>query len=1249
MRVLSRSYSAPRELEHSQEQPLLFRSVALLYPWKEVLERIRRDGNQDATLPHSIPPMFDEDGDRRSPLASNEKLRVLIAQDNAGVSLSRLLFDSHAAQDTHNDTNPHLESTRSLPRIMSPPRASQSSKSTESSRPSPFLRHQPQKPSSHPASTARPKSERADTTSSPAPLFGQSSHSRRLPAYLSLADARNDGQAPIEGTKAEMDSWLDCMFGKSQMRYKGENTKLHIVQRQPSDPRLANWDKDNQRGASELCPERNAPLLRSRPDELVKLRKSALLLSRTFTVSGDQFPLPEQPRRKSTSHANPTSPGSGTNLPKSSRRLHYSTPTFAVAVLLPIASPLDGDELSMDHVQLAIDNWHSIARALHALENAAVLEISLHLKREAEALTKTGGATGLASSLRMLNLKPSALQGSERLLRNAESASERITRAFCVIDVAARNEWNIWRDELRDITKSAKGSDAARVTFVQVAMTAALTSNLSWMRIFAPPHLQPRLRRQARKREHHYDESQNRLIVVTSDHNRARQMIYLLSMFMPMPLPQSDFARSLPAIRAPLHVSALTQGLKAVSQDSHSKPKHHLNPRPDLAAPTFTPPLRCSPSTSPMKPCHMTIQSKAPATLNQASLQRMKSRIDIQGKCTPAMPIASAPGSSYTTPAASPDARPSSSASAQRDLMHHLQRNNSALSESSTESGSFWNSLRSTSWSWGIRRESATTNTSGSDAGAAISASQRGEAIAGILKTGKTSMSRSNGKKLVRMAEDAEDFHSDAHPQGRKDSGITTPTPHYTNANSETSVAFSQVLEYSYDATESIVDVQCLGQNPSRKNCKVPVSDDHFPLTGARASTFDHSLGKVEFGHSSYDRVAGYLERPHPDFALQAVKPNASLEHDIKEAMRGERSPKQDFSSTEPQSFPTQRWVEVCSTMVIDVGTMSVKRLTLRRHNCYTLIGSDDLPIPTPHEPTPGTIKITKSDEMDSVKRTYRRNDNGKKVDWKDKKVLSSNHVSSSGSGEDSLESSYEQLNLGSSDSTVRQPTASNGNNGAAGTAGLNGSPMKQTLPNGSIGDDLTAFIDESAKAKNKSKPQAVPTATRRIAKRNAEGKITGWRDVTDDADEPGLHDLPAGFSDPTRQKIKPAVHERMLEEVFTEEVISKPDPAVISLLDQALSTGESRSAVPSRAGSVHTHSRTNSRSNSICGSGLTELQLESKKVVEDALEGLVISVASEKHNTSSRSQGGGLFGFRQGPAEASILRQTICKWLTEE
>lgn len=74
--------------------------------------------------------------------------------------------------------------------------------------------------------------------------------------------------------------------------------------------------------------------------------------------------------------------------------------------------------------------------------------------------------------------------------------------------------------------------------------------------------------------------------------------------------------------------------------------------------------------------------------------------------------------------------------------------------------------------------------------------------------------------------------------------------------------------------------------------------------------------------------VAGWIddERFHPDFLLQAVKPYADVEADIKRAMRMEPTP------TGSNSWSgANKWVTVSEVLIADTKKLKLKRLRLRR------------------------------------------------------------------------------------------------------------------------------------------------------------------------------------------------------------------------------------------------------------------------------------------------------------------------------
>jgi hypothetical protein len=110
------------------------------------------------------------------------------------------------------------------------------------------------------------------------------------------------------------------------------------------------------------------------------------------------------------------------------------------------------------------------------------------------------------------------------------------------------------------------------------------------------------------------------------------------------------------------------------------------------------------------------------------------------------------------------------------------------------------------------------------------------------------------------------------------------------------------------------------------------------PLFGGYASSqpgSSYGEGSVlSIPHAEPDQpvnVAGWLKQFHPDFAVQAIKPYTDLERDIKRAMSAEPTPSTSAATPTLEQGPLERWVDVCSALVADTRTFSIKRIRLRR------------------------------------------------------------------------------------------------------------------------------------------------------------------------------------------------------------------------------------------------------------------------------------------------------------------------------
>lgn len=1276
MHRFSRSRGDSQEPERNETPALSTRSLSLIFPARQSYDRATKNANispNNSKRPNE--PLYDHDITTNFPLSLDEEPRIIIAQDDTGVSIDRLLYDSRwsrkSTRAAADKTSGEAKSFPFRPATSATPQCPTSSG---------FLR--PQQSRGHRSTISAVPSPPRPAVST----FVPSTQIRRTPISSSLADGRSDSFLPEENSSEEMDSWLDCMFGKAPMRYKGPVTKFYHVRRQTPGDR----QKEPRSRESMLNPRMTSSPLSS-VEKTTDTRKDALLMCTTFAVNIHDEDLSEQLQQPTSVHGGRQS---------CTRKKRFSTPMFGVAIVLPFADSQSHDAFGhrssqehglreVDPHQAILNEWHIYARALNALWLTAVTHIHQRLRMKAEALihAKTPGSPSVP---RLVKLDPSAFEHTPQIIEMSSAVTDRVSRSSQILSAGPQRDWSIWRDELRDYTRVCQDADSKRgyfnlhkINFIQASLTAALSVNLEWLHLFAPPQHQTRLREERQKSQSTFDLAQDRIVVVSADQNKARNLVFIFAKLFPCPqieaqLPHSRRTSQHSAESSNSRVSAITQGLRAVDHCSgngvtngHANGQHYGDAAEEMPrTPTiFEPPTQGSPSTSPIK--KLASNSSSTST-RKSSLVNTSGKIDIPGKATAAVPI-SAPASSRTTPAGSPETRPSSSLNAQGDLMRHLQRSGSTTtSNGSTDTTSLWNSFRSSTWSLKPRRESSLTERSDSFA----SCGQR-ERPTSILKTSKSFAARNNGSKLVRMVEECYGGDESNANGGKSSTSLSTESAHvsstgipYRTSNLQFDPPDSvySSIAYTYNQDEGVVDVDFPGCTPSISTArasskaprfKVPDKKHQFPTRNA-AGLF---LGKRRAhgsnkGRAKYDRIAGYLDRFHPDFALQATKPSSKLLDEIKCAMRAELSPMIEPSEN-LQVFSQETWIEVCSTVIADIEALSVKRMILRRRVRYKLIVPDETPnlprhlasthgrrqsVNSPNgsaSETDTKIKIIKSDDMDSIQRTYKRNDNGQKVAFRDKRIMKPDQPGNTAV-------------LPEPDSPTTHPPHPRVD------SPMDVKDQSELLDHrpSSISncDDMSAFIDRKSDTSvtAKEQPPAAPT-TKRIPIHNKEGKISGWKEIhTNVPAEAGVNDLPTGFMEKRQDKAAAVVECHTLAERFDEEIISKPDSSIINLLQQMLASTDARSRIHSRAGSVH--SRAPSRSSSVSGSGLTELQYESKKIIEDALEGLVSAVATEKytngqhhHNTSS---GGGLFSFaRSAPStpEPSILRQSVSKWMYGE
>lgn len=162
---------------------------------------------------------------------------------------------------------------------------------------------------------------------------------------------------------------------------------------------------------------------------------------------------------------------------------------------------------------------------------------------------------------------------------------------------------------------------------------------------------------------------------------------------------------------------------------------------------------------------------------------------------------------------------------------------------------------------------------------------------------------------------------------------------------------FDAPLKLSVNEKDGVIDVD------------IPLPDFgpplQSPLFGGHGTSSQHgsSFGEASVLSMPYwepeqpVNAAGWLSQFHSDFVIQAIKPYRELEKDIKRAMMAEPTPTNSALTPGLDSGPQERWVDVCSTLIADTSSFTIKRISLRR-----LVRLIPTPTYQPSAMTPGAL-----------------------------------------------------------------------------------------------------------------------------------------------------------------------------------------------------------------------------------------------------------------------------------------------------
>ncbi len=547
------------------------------------------------------------------------------------------------------------------------------------------------------------------------------------------------------------------------------------------------------------------------------------------------------------------------------------------------------------------------------------------------------------TNAKLVQLLPNALAYQQNIKKEVDDGRQRIVSGIRALQVVTRQgRWGIWREEARWVSKWAGGKEEG--FFFYNLLTGFLGNHTEWLRALAPePYRRHHYQQQRANRDEDTAVS-SRTIIVANDKMAARRLIFLLSAF----LPPNQQPQQFPYMRA-------CRPGTATSFDGYSQ-------SPNSFLPTLLKEeslrRRVKRRNGPPRSTHsrtMSFQTQASNTSLTRDHERRDS--DAMSLKTANLPIPGSDGGSRkssaattttVTPAATiphfstrrpargtgPIARPGSSGSlATDDLIRSLNRGDSSshLSNSSSElqGNSRWGSMISGFWS-NKRRDS----TSATDI--TTSPTRSDEVVDSKANTNKSKLA-----EMVAEAQRQEILFKDEAQIGSFKAGLSFIPPEQPTRGQHVKQELRVI--HPEGVYESVVKTSI--NEDGVIDIDVPLPDfitSSFgstmssPSSSGYLSTQGFGPGLEGFEHYSRSgpdadtpiNVGGWLPRYHPDFVLQAIPAQESLEEAIKASMSAEPTPALSPSCAGEVS----RWVDICSTVVADATNFTIKRIRCRRH-----------------------------------------------------------------------------------------------------------------------------------------------------------------------------------------------------------------------------------------------------------------------------------------------------------------------------
>lgn len=611
---------------------------------------------------------------------------------------------------------------------------------------------------------------------------------------------------------------------------------------------------------------------------------------------------------------------------------------------------------SEERIDAITRHWDVIMRTLTSLQSTVSTELFSLLKQADIAspdplpnpsTSRVGRSSSNASqkqpktNLKFVSLIPNCLADHSQIKSEVDNARSRIVSGLRATRVVTgQNRWGIWREEARWVEKWAGGRDQGFFFFN--LLTGFLSVHTDWLQALSPS----KYRRQfliLQKMKGDDDLSlPSRTIIVGHDRIAARRLVFLLSAFLPA-------NQQLPAVRTQRPGTSASFGAFSQSPPSFIIPltkeeslRRKINRRGPSRqashsrnASTYTNPARGS---VPVHLAHLSMDNRhgrraSDAASIKAGNLSVQAGTDLDNRKVSTATIVSEPGiPHFAVHKADSHGRPGSSNSvAADDLKRSLQRGDS-MGSSDTQSSSRWGSVISGLWTTRRRdSEISTPPTRDSITG--------GDCIPSPASPRKATAPRRNS--LGRMLEEARrndvSKKTDDVPhtprlsqQGSNESLEPSRAPIPVERKPDPNSAFESPVKATINEEDGVIDVDVPFPDfitSFETAVSSPSSSGYLSNPGLSGLELFEQASRVAIDGDVPMNVAGWLQRFHPDFILQAIPPQSDLIDRVKASLRAEPTP---FTAISPDGRE-ERWVDVSSALIADSTDFSIRRIRYRR------------------------------------------------------------------------------------------------------------------------------------------------------------------------------------------------------------------------------------------------------------------------------------------------------------------------------